>query len=141
MQYHFKIHKDKKGYWAECLELKGCITQGETQEALRKNMHEALNLYLDEPSDSRVIFPLPKERVNKSNVEAVLVEPSIAFAFLLRRSRLEQKWTQKTVAEKLKVGLFSYQRLENSKFANPTLSTVAKLKSIFPQLFLDFIFA
>ncbi len=30
MKYHFKIHKEGKGFWAECLELEGCITQGKT---------------------------------------------------------------------------------------------------------------
>ncbi len=29
MKYHFLIHKNKDGIWAECLELKGCITQSE----------------------------------------------------------------------------------------------------------------
>lgn len=28
MQYHFKKHKEDGGYWAECIELKGCVTRG-----------------------------------------------------------------------------------------------------------------
>ena len=32
MEYHFKIHKEKNGYWAECIELSGCNTQGDTLE-------------------------------------------------------------------------------------------------------------
>lgn len=27
MQYHFRIHKDQDGLWAECVELPGCMTQ------------------------------------------------------------------------------------------------------------------
>ena len=40
MFYNFKIHKEKKGFWAECLELKGCVTQADTYHALLKNMEE-----------------------------------------------------------------------------------------------------
>jgi antitoxin HicB len=135
MEYHFKIHREGKGYWAECLELEGCRTQGKTSKALHKNMADALNGYLDEPESSKVVFPLPnRTNVRKRNVRAVPVDPQIAFAFLLRRHRLLRKWTQKNVAEKLNVGLYSYQRLESSKTANPTLSTIVKLHRIFPEL-------
>lgn len=49
MRYHFKVHKEGKGFWAECLELKGCITQGNSKKELLENMQESLNLYLEEP--------------------------------------------------------------------------------------------
>ena len=65
MFYHFKIHKEKKGLWAECIELKGAVTQGKTKQELEKMMKEALNLYLDEPSDSRLPVPLPKRNMNE----------------------------------------------------------------------------
>jgi len=136
-----KYIKRKKVIGSECLELNGCVTQADHLETLQTNMEEALNSYLDEPIDSKAIFSLPLRKVRRRNVTKVSVDPSIAFAFILRRSRLEQKWTQKETAKKLNVGLFSYQRLENSKFANPTLSTVAKLKEIFPKLYLDSIFS
>lgn len=51
MQYHFKIHEEKSGYWAECIELKGCNTEGETLDELHKNIQEVLGLYLSEPSN------------------------------------------------------------------------------------------
>jgi predicted RNase H-like HicB family nuclease len=44
MHYHFKIHKENNGYWAECCELEGCVTQGDTLEELYKFCDEALNL-------------------------------------------------------------------------------------------------
>ena len=56
MNYHFKIYKEKTGYWAECLELPGCKTQGDTIEELKLNAHEALSLYLDEPDNSKIII-------------------------------------------------------------------------------------
>lgn len=142
MKYHFKIHKEKNAYWAEGIELKGCVTQGETLEELRTNMAEALNLYLDEPEDSKIIFPLPKKSVKGRGVAAVLVGPRIAFAFVLRRQRLTKKMTQKQVAEILGLSnLYSYQRLESSKTANPELSTLVRLKQVFPDLKLDDVLA
>jgi antitoxin HicB len=44
MKYHFKIYKKDGGYWAQCIELEGCITQADTLKELYKNMQEALNL-------------------------------------------------------------------------------------------------
>lgn len=51
MRYHFKVHKEKEGFWAECIELEGCVTQADTKEELNLNMQEALNLYLEEVED------------------------------------------------------------------------------------------
>ena len=57
MDYHFKIKKDERGgYTAFCVELEGCHTEGNTMEEVNKNMQEVLDLYLDEPEDSKVIF-------------------------------------------------------------------------------------
>lgn len=49
LKYHFKIHKEDEGYWAECIELNGCVTQGDTLEELHHNIREALQVYLQEP--------------------------------------------------------------------------------------------
>ena|ERR1700722_1292191 len=49
MLYHFKVHKEKDGYWAQGIELPGCFTQGKTLKELYSNMQEALNLYIEEP--------------------------------------------------------------------------------------------
>ena len=62
MKYHFKVHKEKEGFWAECIELQGCVTQGDTKEELEANMKEALNLYLEENEDFEYLAPLPKTR-------------------------------------------------------------------------------
>lgn len=52
MNYHFKIHKEGDGFWAECIELPGCFTQADTKEELLLNMQEALGLYLEEDAES-----------------------------------------------------------------------------------------
>jgi antitoxin HicB len=135
MNYHFKIHKEKKGFWAECLEIPGCLTQVDTLKELEFNMQEALSLVLDEPEDSKVIYPLPNDKFNKiSSVKEVAVEPNIAFAFLLRRSRLMKGLTQVQMKEKLHFkNLFSYQKLEMAKYANPTLKSLKRIKDALPD--------
>jgi antitoxin HicB len=134
MNYHFKIHKEKKGFWAECVEIPECLTQGDSLEELHHNMKEALNLLLDEPIHSKVIFPLPKKSISGKNITEIEVEPNVAFAFLLRRERLMKGLTQVEMKEKLHFkNLFSYQKLEMSRYANPTLKSLKKIKDIIPD--------
>lgn len=138
MKYHFKIHKAKKGYWAECLELKGCVTQADLMIELRASMKEALNLWLDEPDHNDFMPPFPQKRTLSKNVVAVDVDPRIALAITLRHLRHSKHLTQKQVAEALGMrNLYTYQRLESSKTANPELVTLSRLKAVFPELNLD----
>jgi antitoxin HicB len=135
--YHFKVHKSREGYWTECLELKGCLTQADTMEELRGNAREALNLYLDEPEESQITFPLPG-RHNGKDIIAVPVDPGIAFSALLRNYRITNKYTQKQVAKMLGMkNLYSYQRLERR--SNPNLQTLQKVKGVFPDLSIDYV--
>ena len=72
LEYHFLIHDDPGDkYWAEGIELPGCLTQGDSLEELRQNMAEALNLMLDEPDDSAVIHPLPDPKIKGNNIVLV----------------------------------------------------------------------
>jgi antitoxin HicB len=138
MKYHFKIHREGSGFWAECVELKGCRTEGNTEVELRRNMSEALNLFLDDSPDSRQLFPMPMRDKKARSVVGVNVDPQIAFAFCLRQERLRAGLTQKEAAARLGFkNLYSYQRLEASKTANPELKTILQLKKIFPGLSLD----
>ena len=41
------IEKDDDGYFAQILELKGCVTQGNTYEEALFNIKEAAEIYLD----------------------------------------------------------------------------------------------
>ncbi len=36
MYYHFRIHGEEDGFWAECLELTGCDTEGDDLDELEK---------------------------------------------------------------------------------------------------------
>ncbi len=137
MRYHFKLHKEKEGFWAECIELAGCVTQGNTKEELKTNMQEALNLYLEEQEDFDFLAALPKKSIKlSSSIEEVPVDPQIALAFSIRYQRIKQGLSQKQAADKLGMkGIYSYQRLERK--CNPTLGLLSKLMTVFPKLSLD----
>lgn len=135
MRYHFKIHKEGRGYWAECMELDGCRTQGDTKEELFSNMEEALNLFLSEPVTSQTFFPPPKSNVKDKDVVEVSVYPSVAFATFLRRFRLKKAMTIAEFKEKLKIKNMSvYHKLEDPKKANPEYKTLCKIKEAFPDI-------
>jgi predicted RNase H-like HicB family nuclease len=114
MKYHFKVHKDGNGFWAECLEIPGCLTQGNSKKELFENMQEAINTYLEEPINSSFLAPLPDTHIKSSkSVVKVAVDPEIAFSFMVRYCRIQEGLTQKKVAKSLGMkNLFSYQRLE-----------------------------
>jgi antitoxin HicB len=135
MTYHFRIH-DENDLWAECIELERCVTQGRDRLDLENNMREALNLYLEEPESSTVVFPKPASELYETNVVAVEVDPSVAFSLQLRQLRLRRNMTQKEAAERLGMrNLYSYQRLERR--SNPSLATIKKVKNLFPDFSLD----
>jgi antitoxin HicB len=138
MEYHFKVHKEGSGFWAECVELKGCVTQGSSEKELEENMREALSLYVDEPEDSKIILPLPKRRLKGRNIVPVHLDARVAFAFHLRRARLVKHLTQRQAAKQLGFkNISAYQKLEKSKTANPGLDTIERVKKVFPELKMD----
>ena len=114
MQYHFKIHKEINGFWAQCIELEGCLTQAGTREELQLNMQEALNLYVGERSNSKDLAAMPaKNIVISRNVVKVSMDPEVAFSFLVRYWRLKHGWTQKEAAEKMGFEtLYIYQQFK-----------------------------
>jgi len=139
MEYHFNIHKEGKGFWAQCIELKGCITQANSLKELQANMCEALSLYIEESDDSDDVAVLPDLSVKLTkNVVTVAVDPQVAFAFLVRFYRIKHGMTQREAAKKLGFpSIYSYQRLETRK-CNPRLETIASLKKLFPELSIDY---
>lgn len=59
------VHKaEEGGFWAEVLALPGCVTQAETMEDLRANLHDAIQGWLEagepqeEPTDAEEIMEL-----------------------------------------------------------------------------------
>lgn len=66
------------------------------------------------------------------------MDPQIALSVVLRNYREQRHYTQYEVAEKLGMkNLYSYQRLERR--SNPSLSTLRKLKRVFPDLSVDYV--
>ena len=143
MKYHFKVHRAQPGYWAECIELSGCRSQGNTLPELRDNLKEALNVYLSEPEGSKIRFADPAKRVALSRTTiAIEVDPKVAFAVSLRNLRLDQRLTQMQMKDRLGIKYLSaYQRLEDPTRANPRLLTLKKIKQAFPGLKIDEILA
>lgn len=138
MYYHFKIHREGTGYWAQCIELKGCLTQASSRSQLNSNMRIALNLHLEEPEDSSVMYPFPDKSLKGRNICRVPVVPRVALAFVLRTLRLKRKWTQTQAGKVLGLkGLYSYQRLESAKTANPEFETIVRIKRVYPEIELD----
>ena len=136
MKYHFKIHKEGDGFWAQCIEIPGCITQGDTREELYENMQDALNTIIYEPSSSKDLVSLPKKIKKARNIIEVPVDDKIAFGFTLRYHRIKNGLTQKQAAKLIGVdNLYSYQRLE--KKSNVTLEIISRLMSAFPELSVD----
>jgi antitoxin HicB len=141
MIYHFKVHKEKNGYWCQCIEINSCRTQGESMQELKINAHEALNLLLDEPHNSKIIFPLPKKVKALPSVFEVRVDPNIAFAFLMRRTRLKKGLSQMEMKKVLDIkSLFTYQKLEKAKSANPTLKTLEFIKQRLSDFPIQYLF-
>lgn len=141
MFYHFKIHKESGGYWAECLELKGCQTQADSRAGLEVAMKEALDLYLSEPMDSDVALQFPQKVAHKKDIVEIKASPRVAFAALLRYTRLLKKMTQKQVANQMGFkSVNAYQKLESAKTANPGIDTMSKIKDVFPEFSVDRIF-
>ncbi len=138
MKYHFKYYPDERGgYYAECIELEGCRTEGNTLEELKANIQEVLNLYLDERHDSKFVFPLPGKEIKKQNIIAVNPDPDIILSQILRMLRLKHKLTIEQVSKKMGYKyIWGYQKFEKHK-ASPNLKTLIKLKAVFPELDLN----
>jgi len=138
MKYHFKVHKEGTRFWAQCLELEGCITQADSRAELDKNMQEALNLYIEEEADSPDLAAMPDGKIKASKtVVAVFVDPQVAFTFLVRYWRIKHGLTQKEAAKRMGFDtLYSYQRLE-ARRCNPSLKIITMVKKVFPEFSLD----
>ncbi len=138
MLYHFKVHKEKDGYWAQGIELPGCFAQGKSLKELYTNMQEALNLYIEEPVDSDDLAALPDDSIKTTKtIIAVAVDPLVAFAFLVRYFRIKHGFTQQEAAKKMGFDtLYSYQRLEAKK-CNPSLKMIARIKKMYPEFSVD----
>jgi antitoxin HicB len=140
MRYHFRVHKEGTGYWAECVELDGCVTRGKNKFELEAKMSEALDLFLSEPQDSKLILPEPSSKVRGRNIVDVRVSPRVALAHKLRRERLVRGLSQSAFAKLIGMGgLYSYQKLEQAT-TNPRFETLERIKKVCPDFGLDELF-
>ena len=141
MKYHFRIHKERAGYWAEGVEISWANTQARTRGELAANMKEVLELCLEEPEDSSRVLPLPDPGIKGRNIVEVSPDPKVALAAMVRRERMAHRLTQKAAAARMGIRhLRQYQRLESGKTANAVLETLARIKKAYPGFSLDAVF-
>ena len=63
MKFHIVVHEaEEGGYWAEVPALPGCLTQGETLDALMVNVREAIDLYLEIANEPPSAVPPPHDK-------------------------------------------------------------------------------
>jgi len=75
MKYRFPIiiEKDEDGYFASCPALQGCYTQGDTYEETLANIHDAIELYLEDMAAKKEEIKEP-EGVTFSSVEVSVAQ-------------------------------------------------------------------
>ncbi|MDR1996738.1 MAG: type II toxin-antitoxin system HicB family antitoxin [Candidatus Margulisbacteria bacterium] len=135
--YPARIWKEaNNSYSVEFPDLPGCLTCADTYEEAVLAAHEALNGYLESLDSRKLSIPAPS-RIVKNMVP---IKPSLAvsFAITLKQEREKRGLTQKEVARQLGVNWSAYQRIENPRRTNPTLTTVEKLQKVFGAKLLNF---
>ena len=60
------IEKDKDGYFASCPALQGCYTQGDTYEETFKNIHDAIELHIEDMTAEKEHISEPKDVILSS---------------------------------------------------------------------------
>jgi antitoxin HicB len=128
------FHPDEKGYWVEFPDLPGCLTEGETLEEAEEMAKEALSAMLESFDSRKMSIPIPS-KIEGENIRYIEPELKVAFAISLKREREKMGLTQKQVAEKTNMTWSFYQKIENPRKSNPTLSTIEKLRKVFPLTF------
>ena len=120
-------------FGADCVELEGCCSEGDTMEELQQNLQEALNLDLNEPAGSNILLPLPDRSLeDREDIIKIQVDTNIAFALLVRHYRIRNRITQKEAQEALGLpNRTSYTNLERD--GNPRLDTIEKNIKAYPD--------
>lgn len=134
IQYPAKIKFDKNDrcYLVEFPDLPGCHTYGETMEEAQEMAVEALSGYLESIDLRKMNIPAPSKLAGK-DVYYIVPEARTAFAVWMKLKRMEKGLTQQKAAELLGVNFQSYQKYENPKQANPTLTTLKKIEKVFNE--------
>lgn len=68
-QFRVLIEKDENGYFAKCLDLEGCHSEGETYEEVFANISEAISLYLEDmKADNELFIPSFSTQISLTTV-------------------------------------------------------------------------
>lgn len=127
---------DGKSYNVQFPDLKGCLTYGATLEEAKENAQEALSVYLESLDSRSKDIPCASD-ISGDTVYYISPDIRIAFAIEIKKIREEEGLTQKDVAAKLGIGWASYQRIENPRRTNPTLTTIHRLEKVFGVSFFN----
>jgi antitoxin HicB len=138
IMYPAKFEKaDEGGYVVQFIDIPSCVTEGDTLEEAKAMAKEALSGVLASMDSRKIKIPVPTEKP-EDNAGIYFIEPDlkIAFAITLKQERERQGLTQKEVAGRMNVNWAFYQRIENPRKSNPTLTTIEKLENVFSRRFL-----
>lgn len=130
------IKEEKGGYSVEFLDIKGCITQGDTFEEAYYNAREALSGIIESHIENKILLPKiskkSAETYQKSPHDVRLVIPlqETLLPLIIREKRKKLKLTQQDMAKKLKVSQQAYQRLENPITFNATTKKIEQIEKI-----------
>lgn len=128
ISYPAIIHKESNCFWAEFPDLEGCFVQEETLEQLKNSCISVLSDFLESLDSRKINIPLPSS-LSGENILFFTPNLNIAFAITLKQYREKLGWTQKEVAEKAGLSWAVYQKIENPRRSNPTLSTIGKIQT------------
>jgi len=134
IQYPAKIKYSKSddSYLVEFPDLQGCHTFGYTLGEAQEMAAEALSGYLESIDLRKMDIPKPSKMTGK-DVYYIAPEAKTAFAVWMKLKRIEKGLTQQKAAELLEINFQSYQKFENPKKANPTLTTLKKIERVFHE--------
>lgn len=59
IHYHFRIIEEETGYSAQCVEMEGAVTQGDSWDHLQEMMKDCLRCMVECQLDSGLLPPLP----------------------------------------------------------------------------------
>lgn len=117
------FHRQKRGFWIEFPDIPGCVTEGRDLAHAKRMAKEALTGVLEVrlEYDEAIRKPSRPKGKNVYWIEPVL---AVGVAVTLRAVRKRNGWTMKAIAERMKVSLGEYQRLEDPRRSNPTLKKI-----------------
>ena len=110
-------------------DLEGCLTFGESLESAIESAKEALTGYLSSLDNRNIKLP-ESSTMAENDIYRIIPHKNVAFAIWLKLKRTEKGFTQKEMAEQLRISYQSYQRYENPETANPTLKRLEQIEEV-----------